>query len=391
MSTLDAIVVGAGVAGLACARRLRKHGLAVRVLEAEDGVGGRVRTDEVEGFRLDRGFQVLPVAYPEAQEALDYARLRLQPFERGAIVRFQGRLHRIADPRKSPLSGLRGLRSGMFGVRDAVAVARVLRRRGSETTALEALREAGLSETAIDAFFAPFLRGIFLEPELATSSLFLEFVLGTFSSGAASIPYRGMGAITEQLSEGLDVRTGSPVAEVAPGSVRTESGETVVARAVVVATSGLIDEPAAGWNGVGCLYFDAPEPPIRGAWLVLDGDGGGVVNNLCTLTEVSRGYGPPGRSLVSVSVIGPGEPDADAVLRELRDWFGPRVREWRSLGTYTITQALPAFPVGTVLELPARLASGLYACGDHRAHPSLNGALFSGRLVADAVLDDLVV
>lgn len=389
MSAHDAIVVGAGVAGLACARRLQRHGIDVLVLEASDGVGGRVRTDEVDGFRLDRGFQVLPVAYPEARAILDYERLRLRPFERGAIVRARGRFHRVADPRRSPLTDLRALASRVVMPRDVVAVGRLLRRRGPETTTLDALRGAGVSTAATDGFFAPFLRGIFLERELSTSSHFLDFVLGTFSSGPAVVPYRGMAAIPEQLADGVEVRTGSPVAEATPGWVRLASGESLEAGAVVVATAGLIDEAPAGWNGVCCLYFDAPSAPLPGAWLVLDGDGGGPVNNLTTLTEVSRAYGPPGRALVSVSVVGADEPDVDEVRHQLQAWFGPAVRDWRLLRTYLLPRALPAYPVGAAFGQPAQVADGLYACGDHRSHPSLNGALRSGRLAAEAVLADL--
>ena len=389
MSAPDVIVVGAGVAGLACARRLREAGLDALVLEASDGVGGRVRTDEVEGFRLDRGFQVLPTAYREAQGILDYERLRLRSFERGAVVRRAGRFHRVADPRRAPLVALRALGSRLVTPRDAIGVARLLRRGGEETTTRAALAAAGLSRNAADGFLTPFLRGIFLESELSTTSRFLDFVLSTFSAGPAAVPERGMGEIAEQLAEGTDVRLGAPVGAVAPRSVALAGGEELETRCVVVATPGLLDDAPAGWNGVTCLYFDAPTAPLSGAWLVLDGDGAGPVNNLTVLTEVSPVYGPPGRALVSASVLGVGEPDEEAVRRQLAGWFGATVRDWRLLRTYAIERALPGWPVGVSLERPPRVENGLYACGDHRTHPSLNGALRSGRLAAEAVLADI--
>lgn len=385
----DAVVVGAGVAGLTAARELARAGLDVVVLEASDGVGGRVRTDEVDGFRLDRGFQVLPVSYPEASAVLRYEPLHLRRFERGAVVRFRGRFHRLVDPRRSPMLGVRSLASGLVRPRDPVAVTRLLSLNGRETTTLEAVREAGVSRALADGFFTPFLRGIFLERELSTSSRFLSFVLEAFSSGPAAVPYRGMGAIPEQLAEGLEVRTGSAVAGVDDGAVRLENGESIAAGAVVVATDGLLDDLHLRWNGVTCLYFDAPAAPIPGAWLVLDGDGSGPVNNLSTLTEVSPGYGPPGRALVSASVVGADEPDREAVLHQLESWFGPVVRGWRHLRTYSIPHALPSYPVGWSFDTDPRVEKGLYACGDHRSHPSLNGAIASGRRAAAAVLDDL--
>ncbi len=388
-SACDAIVVGAGVSGLACARRLRAAGLDVVVLEAGDGVGGRVRTDEVDGFRLDRGFQVLPTAYGEARAILDYERLRLRPFERGAVVRWAGRFHHVADPRRSPLVAARSLASGLVRPGDAVALARLLRRRTGEVTTREALDRSGLSQAAADGFLAPFLRGIFLESDLSTTSRFLDFVLATFAQGPAAVPERGMGAIPEQLAEGAEVRLHTSVASVAAGSVRLARGEELEARAVVVATSGLVDDAPAGWNGVTCLYFDAPAPPLPGAWLVLDGDGDGPVNNVTTLTDVSSAYAPPGRALVSASVLGTSAPDEEAVRRQLAAWFGPGVGDWRLLASYAIERALPSWPVGIAFGRPVRTEEGVYACGDHRCHPSLDGALRSGRLAAEAVLADL--
>ncbi len=377
MSTPDVIVVGAGVAGLACARRLVRAGLDVVVLEESDGIGGRVRTDEVDGFRLDRGFQVLPTAYPEARAALDFEELDLRPFERGAVVRHAGAFHKVADPRHAPLTALRALVTGAASTGDALALRRLLARRGPETTTADALRDAGLSAAAL-RFLTPFLRGIFLEQGLVTSSAFLEFVLATFSAGPAAVPARGMGEIASQLAHGIDIHLNHRVGDLS----------TLDARAVVVAAPGLLDDEETGWNGVSCIYFDAPDPPFAGAWLLLNGDPAGLVNNVAVMSEVSRDYAPPGRALVSASVIGGVEPDLDTVRRELADWFGPAVRDWRFLRTYEISHALPAYPSGARIERPVRISAGLYACGDRRLHPSLNGALHSGRLAAKAVLAD---
>lgn len=384
------IVVGAGAAGLACARTLVSGGITPIVLERDAAPGGRLRTDEVDGFLLDHGFQVLPRAYPEVRRQLDLDRLDLHDFARGAIVRSDGRFRRVSDPRESPLGGLRTLAGGVVSVKDAAAVLKLLRGRSAEVTALQALRDAGLSRHAVEAFFVPFLRGIFLEPRLATSSLFLDFVLDAFASAPAALPARGMGAVSAQLAEGLEVRTGTAVAAVGPRVVSLESGELLQADAVVVATAGLVDEPEHGWNGVSCSYFDAPEAPLPGPWLALNGEGG-LVNDLCVPSEVAPGYAPPGRALVSVSTLGAGDVDVDvdAVRRQLRGWFGSPVDGWRHLRTYRIPHALPAYPVGGLAERRARLATGLYACGDHREHPSLNGALASGRRAAEAVLRDL--
>ncbi len=384
----DVIVVGAGMAGLACARALVAKGRAPLVLERSHTIGGRVRTDVFDGFLLDHGFQVLPLSYPEAEAVLDYGRLELGRFERGAIIRSRGRFRRLADPRHAPVRGLRSLAGGVVGVRDGAAVLRLLRGSSEETTTAEALRRAGVSRATVERFFAPFLRGIFLEERLATSSRFLDFVLDAFAGGPAALPNGGMGALATQLSEGLEIRTGAGVATVGPHAVSLESGDQLQAGAVVVATAGIVDEPVHGWNGVTCVYYDAPSSPIPGPWLAVNGEGG-PINNLCVPSEAAPGYAPSGRALVSLTILGAGEPDLAAVGRQLRGWFGSAVTDWRHLRTYRIPRALPAYPVGGFGEQPVRLAPGLYACGDHREHPSLNGALASGRRAAEAVLAEL--
>ncbi|MGL6280625.1 MAG: NAD(P)/FAD-dependent oxidoreductase [Gaiella sp.] len=385
---VDVVVVGAGVAGLSCARRLVDHGLEVVVVERDDAVGGRVRTDEVDGFRLDRGFQVLPTAYPEALQALDLDRLDLRRFASGAIVRHQGRFRRVADPRRMPLRTARGLADGVVRARDAAGVLALLRD-GRETTVADALDRAHLSETARNGLLVPFLRGTTLDPTLTTSSRFLSFVLRTFAGGPGALPARGMRAIPEQLAEGLDVRVRSAVAAVGPGTVSLADGGLVRAGAVVVATAGLLDDAEWGWQGVCCTYFTAPSPPLPGPWLVLAEADDGPVNNLCVPTEVAPSYGPSGRSLVSVTTLGEAGPDPEAVDAQLRRWFGASVGRWSRLTTVSVPRALPRWPVGVETAREPRLASGLYACGDHREHPSLNGALASGRRAAEAVLADL--
>jgi phytoene dehydrogenase-like protein len=408
-------VVGAGLAGLRCARRLHDKGVAAAVLEASDGVGGRVRTDRVEDFLLDRGFQVLLTAYPEAREALDYRELELHPFYPGAVVRTGGKFVTVADPFRRRWDGLRSALAPVGGLGDKLKVA-ALRRRvtaGSleelfarpETTTREALAALGLSDEIVDRFFRPLFGGVLLDRELGTSSRMFEFVYRMFAVGDVAIPTRGMGAIPDQLAGGLPpdtVRLGERVTAVDDGGLTLASGERLAARAVVVATDGPTaarllggEPPAPGSLAASCLYFAADRAPIDEPVIVLDGDGEGPVNNLCVPSAVAPTYAPPGAALVSAAVLDrPGLPrGADleaAVLGQLADWFGSGVVGWRHLATYHIPHAQPAQPPGALdpPQRPVRLRPGLYVCGDHRDNASINGALASGRRTADAVLED---
>ncbi len=403
------IIVGAGLAGLACALDLQAEGIECSVLEASDGAGGRVRTDEVDGFRLDRGFQILLTAYPEAQRYLDYEALDLQPFYPGALVRRGGRFVRIADPLRRPLDGLKSLWSPLGSLRDKLRVLRLRRasRRGRldelfarpETTTDDALRNLGFSETMREGFLRPWLSGVFLERELRTSSRMLEFVVRMFAEGDNVVPAEGMGRITEQMASRLPmgtVRTHTPVERVVESGVITGHGERVPASRVVVATEGpaaarlLAGAPDPGSRLVQCVYFAAERDPVGEPTLVLDGEGQGPVTNLAVMSAVSSAYAPEGAALISASIVG--EHDAgperliDDVRRQLRGWFGTQVDGWRHLRTYRIPHALPE---RWSAPEPQRLPDGVLVAGDWCANPSIQGALESGRRAADAVKQGL--
>jgi phytoene dehydrogenase-like protein len=373
-----------------------------------------VQTDLVEGFRLDRGFQVFLTAYPETRRILDYGALDLRSLVPGALVRHGGRFHRLADPWRQPLAAIGALFSPVGRLSDKLRVAWLRQRvlSGSladllarpERTTIDALAAHGFTAAMIERFFRPFFGGVFLERELTTSSQMFEFVFRMFAEGDTALPAGGMGAIPEQIARALpegSIRLRSPVAKVAAGGrVILETGEEVEARSVVVATQGpaaarLLGRPVERrWRGVTCLYYAAERPPIAEPILVLDGDGRGPVNNLCVPSAVSPAYAPPGGALVSATVLGvPGEDDGalDAAVRaQLGGWFGSAVvKDWRRLRVCRIVEALPdQSPRSGARPADARIGPGLCAAGDHMDTASINGALASGRRAAEAILED---
>ncbi len=406
------VIIGGGIAGLCCALRLQEKSIPCVVLEASDAPGGRVRTDKVDGFLLDRGFQVLLTAYPEARRLLDYRALRPRTFAPGALVRVRGKLHRVSDPFRQPWTLPATLLAPVGSLADKLAVARLRRhvRQGeveeiwtrSETSSLEALRSFGFSPRMIDSFFRPFLGGIFLETELDTSSRMLEFVFRMLSEGRAALPAAGMGAISEQLAARLapgTVRLDARVEGIGDGAVYlSRKRERVPAAAVVVATEAkeaariLPDLHPPGFHQTACLYYAAPKAPLSKAILVLNGEGSGPVDNLCVPSAVAPTYAPAGQALISATVIGAADAEERSleheVRRHLTSWFGIEVADWRHLRTYRIPLALPARKSLEPAALPVRRKPGIYVCGDHRETPSLLGAMVSGRRAAEAVGED---
>ncbi len=404
------VIVGGGIAGLACARRLYDHGIAARILEAGRSVGGRIKTDRHDGYLLDRGFQVLQTAYPEARRVLDLSRLDLRRFAPGVMIRIGGRAYTLADPLRRPRQLVETLTAPIGGVADRLRLLRLARRatRGSlealfrqpESTAMTFLKAEGFSAAMIDRFFVPFFGGVCLDPHIRASSRVLLYVLRMFATGEAALPALGMEAIPRQLVAGLPsqwVQTGVRVHRIHKGDVSLDDGRTMPARVVVIATEGpeaarlLGEAPVRASVSEVCIYFSCDEAPWQTPYLLINGDGTGPINNIAFPSRVSSAYAPAGKSLASVVVLGnPDEGDAVLVQRvqdQLADWFGDEVHRWRHLKTYRILHALPdqTPPTANPVCPVNRNRSGVFVCGEHGSLPGIQWALLSGRRAADAV------
>ena len=214
-------------------------------------MGGRVRSDLVKGYRLDRGFQVLLTAYPELGKQFDVNALDLRRFEPGALVWNGTKMHLVGDPTRRPRTLLKTGLAPVGSITDKVRLLRQRIRLGrtsapallrqEDLSTLEALKNDGFSQAMIDGFFRPFVGGIQLDPALATSRRMFDVVLKSLFAGAAAVPAGGMQAIPDQLAGRLPngtVRLNARVGAVRPGEVALADGRTLTADRVVIAAEG---------------------------------------------------------------------------------------------------------------------------------------------------------
>ncbi|MFE1443164.1 NAD(P)/FAD-dependent oxidoreductase [Streptomyces sp. NPDC058739] len=419
----DVVVVGAGVAGLSAAQRLTSAGVSTAVLEAAPCPGGRMSTEKVDGFRLDRIGQLLSTAYPELALTPGLGALVLRRFDPGVLLHGDGRRHRVGPPvqRGSARGALHAVRAFASAPRPqqpgnpvgtavdqarlgaalsrlaAVPVERLLAR--PEAPAGLALAARGLPARTVDGFLRPLLAALLCDPELSTSSRCADLALRAFASGRLCVPEGGAEVLPELLARTLPpgtVHTGVRVTSVSTTSVTTAEHGEFRCRAVLLATDArtaaelLPGLRVPDFHPVTVLHHTTDLPPRTGASLLLDADRGGPVSHTAVISEVDPTRAPAGRALISSTVLGTPPPDVDTAVRtHLARLYGTSTSRWETLAVHHTPEAVPAMRPPHDLHRPVRLLAGLYVCGDHRDTSSVQGALHSGHRASTAILTDL--
>jgi len=415
MQDQKVIIIGAGIAGLTSAIELEKAGFKPTILEASENIGGRVKTDKVEGYLLDHGFQVLLTQYPEAQHYLDFEKLKLSNFTPGALIMDpENKPYAISDPMRQPLSLFNMLFSRVGSFADKWKIFqwnRSLKKESideifkkPEMTSIDFLRKKGFSETIIQQFFKPFFGGIFLENELNTSSRMLEFVFKMFGKGYAAIPESGMQAIPEMLASNLsqtEIKLNHKVEKVGLKKVSLENGEDIAADIIIITTKA--DELLPQLQGqfaesqfVTNLYFSSDVDPIGKSMIALVPSEEFLINNITVMNNTAFSYAPEGNYLLSITVTqNYQENDKQLkarILKELIQLF-PQLKNAtiEHLKTYYIDHALPQIDDFQHKMKPSesKIQDGIYLAGDYLLNGSINAAMASGRYAAHAIFEDL--
>jgi phytoene dehydrogenase-like protein len=409
MANYDALIIGAGAAGLVAAKELENYHLKVLVIDASDRVGGRLRTDKVNGFTLDHGFQVLLSAYPLAQKHLDFKALNLKPFKSGAFC-FKGRDHfLVEDVNRNAAAYLRMAFSPVGSIWDKLKLAKLRKEvlakseemifNEPEISTLDYLKQRGFSDKIINRFFKPFFGGIFLEDELKTSCRQFQFIFKMFALGEAMLPQDGIESIASHLKSQLketQFRLNSQVKAVRKGEVELSDGEIITAKQIIIATDPTAIFPQLvqdiSWNETHQYYFASPKSPFPKGYISLSFAEDALINNIAVLSDVSASYAPKGQHLISVSIRSQQAKSDDQIENEIRRELiaagYEAARDWTFIRNYKIRKALPNIS-NNAYSRPfeeSRIAEGIYIAGDQMLNPSLNAAMESGELAAKALI-----
>ena len=404
-------IIGAGISGLTAAVYLHQKGYKIQILEASDRAGGRIKTDSIDGFRLDRGFQVLLTEYPETVALLDYKKLNLKRFLPGATVLYDEGQFEIADPFRRPSGTFATLFAPVGSLKDKIntfflknklvkiAVSDVFKQ--PEIDTILQLKKYGFSPKMIDRFYKPFFSGIFLENDLKTSSNMFDFVMKMFSEGDAAIPELGMEEIPKQLVAMLpsnSIQYNAKVSAIENNKIICENGATFETDKIIIATEAIglagnyISKTKENFHQVTNVYFEAKKAPTKKAVVVLNAATNKKwVNNLTVMSNVSNQYAPIGKVLISISYNGIPTIDdttlAENMKTELKKWYGNQIDDWKMLKTYRIKYGLPNQEKvsNEVSNSEIKINENLFICGDHLLNGSINAAMKTGRMVAELV------
>ena len=398
----DVIIIGAGISGLNCANKLTKGGLTVLVIEKSDSIGGRIKTDFIDGFQLNRGFHVLLTAYPEVKSTFIWEDLSFKKFFSGCLIWTGSSMVELADPLKHPIRAIRHLVRPIGNFKDYLLLVylwfifKVRLQTRKDISTNDYFKKLGFSDLFITRFLRPFFSGVFLEHRLETSVEKFNETFKSFLNGDVVLPKQGIVSLANQLFENSPDYTlmlNSEVNKISEDEVQLRSGELFKANYVVVA-SGLksrnrllaLDEQIM-CNRVVNLYFSYNKnnkfPEYK---LVLNGSNSGPINNLVFMEGALSNNE---KGLISISVIDPQyfelENIEEVVLNQLIQWYGD-ISGINFLIKYDIQDAVPY--QSKIEQYNLRLVNNIYCCGDYCGVASLNTSLKTSRMVAEAILSE---
>jgi uncharacterized protein with NAD-binding domain and iron-sulfur cluster len=386
---MSTVVIGAGLAGLSAAITLQNAGHEVLVLEASDRAGGRVASDVVDGFILDRGFQLINANYPELKRLAILDEIEFIEAPRAVAITIEGKRTFLGDPREHLFSALDGSTGSL--VEKLGLISYLTKSPKSGVSVASQLQKLG---KVYDRVLRPFLTGVFLcDPSEVEASVGKELIQ-SFVTGRPGLPANGAGVLASAMARKIqNIKFDTRVELIKDGQVKTNNGkfkfENLIMATDASTAAQLLELPEAPTQ-VGCVtWYHLPNnAPSSDPYLLLDGLQSGPVVNSIVLSNMVENYAPAGKSLVSTTTIQ--RASESEVKRHLSVMWGAPTQDWQLLAKYEIPAALPLARVGHRLANNVRISKNIFVAGDWRESPSQNGALKSGRRAAETLISQRI-
>lgn len=398
----DIVIIGAGIAGLACAMKLKKNNRNFIIIEQSDRVGGRVGSIKENEYIFDLGFQVYNTEYYETNSLLNLKELKLKVFKPGASIYNGRRFEILSDPFRDPSTIFETFFSGMTTFKDKIKILTLKRALSSycisedqseDMTTLKYLKSYGFSNKIINGFFKPFFSGIFLENQLETSSKFFKNVFSNFNKGYAAVPVNGMQAIPDQMVKNLNPHNlllGNKVIEAKnPEKIVLENNEIIEAKYMVLTggSNSLVNNHIVEFNSVRTFYFSSRVKVKHPKYINLF-PYDSLINNIAILSSVSENYSPEGNTLFSITII---ESDLskseliDIIQDKLSTYYGDEKSNYIFMKEINIKQATIKQKTG-YFDLKIEDKKNILFAGDYTTYGSIEGAVVSGIKTAEKLI-----
>ena len=382
----DVLIIGAGLAGLSAAITLQVAGRNVRVIESSDRPGGRVTSDLIDGFICDRGFQLINSKYPALIDLDVIKEIDFIQAPRVIEIALGNDRRALGDPRVAPWTALD---KATGTIPEKLTLLRFLASSPKENQSVEdVLKAAGTTYVRV---LRPFLQGVFLTDPKNVDARYGKSVIKSFVTGSIGVPRKGVAELSKALAARISPITYGVQVDSLEGKIVKTSAGDFKASTIIVATDATTATQLLGLPEVprmaGCItwYHAVANNPSGNGRLIVDGQNRGPIINSIVMSDISSSYAPLGQHLVSTTTdLGVTESD---VRRHLAIMWGISTHDWQLIAKYEIPAALPIHNVGRALTQTVKVSEDLFVAGDHRAVPSQQGALFSGRLAAELILN----
>ena len=415
MRPIDVLIIGAGFSGLSAAFYLQRKGLQVKVLEGLSQPGGRARSENIDGYTLDRGVHFYHNSTTELAKIIDTQSLGLKNTYPGYLLNYKGEFSLFTNPLYQTLDTVSTALAknatfsdklrlfGLYAKLKTSSYNKIIKEQDAST--FQFLSKSGFSNKLIDSFFRPLLAANIFDYNLQSSSRFSKLYLKSLFQDHVALPKKGIGSIAKKIAEQLNENTivyNTKVKKVVENGVELLNGEIIYAKKIIIATNAIDantlmcdKKMEAECTHVSTLYFSTENTPLSKPVVMLNGNNGTtLINHVFVPSVLHSEYAPGGKHLVAVNIVK--EHDLDDAeleakcLTELSEWFGLKVMDWNHIKTYHIKYAMPFKPILDEVAFSKAITENVYVCGDSLSVGSMESALRSGRETANLVAQNIV-